>query len=76
MTKGDGSGWWELIEHFLVDMVVAATDFKILHHPVFDRKYGFDRAEDSMPLPRSVRMYQEEVLLGASSSLASIPAAD
>lgn len=67
MTKGDGSGWWNLIEHFLVDIVVAPTDFKILHHPVFDRKYGFDRAADSLPLPRSVRMYQEEVLLGAFS---------
>jgi hypothetical protein len=64
MCKGDGSGFWRLVEHFLCSVIAPPTDFEILHHPVFDRIYALDRPDDSIPLHRAIRAYQEEVLLG------------
>jgi hypothetical protein len=66
MTKEDGSGFWRLLEHFLCPAGGMPTDFMILHHPLIDRFYAFDRPEDSIPLHRAIRAFQESVLLRKS----------
>ena len=64
MCSGDGSGWWKLVEHFLVDLVVDPTDFARLHHPVWNAQMRLDKASDSLPLPKATRAYQEELIYG------------